>query len=109
MNNILESYQKYPGLTEAYEVVRTAEVVHNSQVWRLEVLKCYSNPPIFYKVRYSRYETVVLQQSDMSSGKYDNEPESMLVLVEQFGMPWVHQYEPEIALHQALNFLTGAE
>lgn len=108
MDNVLENYKKYPGLTEAYEVVKTAEVVHNRQIYRIEVLKCYSNPPVFYQVACWKYESVVLQQSDMTGGKFDREPEGMTILVKR-SLPWVHQYDAEIALHQALNFLTGVE
>ncbi len=108
MNNVLEDYKKYPGLTEVYEVVRTAEVVHNRQIYRIEVLKCYSNPPVFYQTECWKWENVILQQSDMTGDKFDREPERMWVLRKR-DLPWVHQYDPETALHQALNFLTGVE
>lgn len=108
MNNVLENYKKYPGLTEAYEVVKTAEVVHNRQIYRIEVLKCYTKPPIHYQTECWKYESVVLQQSDKTGDKYDREAERMWVLVKS-SLPWVHQYDPETALHQALNFLSGVE
>ena len=108
MNNVLEDYKKYAGLTEAYEVVKTVEVVHNRRIYRIDVIKCYSTPPVHYEVRYWKREWVVLQQGDMTNGKFDNKPENMWVLV-QSSLPWVHSDDPEGALHQALNFLTGVE
>ena len=49
MNDVLQNYKDYPGLTEAYEVVKTVEVVHNHEIYRIDVLKCYSNPSVPYK------------------------------------------------------------
>jgi hypothetical protein len=108
MNDVLEDYKKYPDLTEAYEVVKTVEVVYKRHIYRIDVLKCYSNPPIHYQTQCWKREWVVLQQGDRSSGKFDNEPANMWVLVD-FNLPWVHNNDPEIALHQSLSFLTGLE
>ena len=105
MNNVLENYKKYPGLTEVYEVVKTAEVVHNRRIFRIEVLKCYSNPPGFDEVRCWKYESVILQQSDMTGGKFDREPEDVRVLIKT-SLPDVHAGTPESALREALHFLT---
>jgi hypothetical protein len=106
MSSVLENYKKYPGLTEAYEVVKTVEVVHERQIYRINVLKCYSNPPLHYQAEYWKQEWVVLQQGDMTGGKFDHEPERMHLWV-RADLPWVHTDDPEIALHQALSFLTG--
>jgi len=108
VNYVLENYKMYPGLTEAYEVVKTVKVVHNRQIYRINVLKCYSNPPVHYEAESWKQEWVVLQQGDMTNGKFDKKPENMWVLVWS-SLPWVHMDDPEIALHQALNFLTGVE
>jgi hypothetical protein len=106
MDNALENYKKYPDLTEAYEVVKTVEVVHRRKIYRIEVLKCFSNPPVHYETECWKREWVVLQQGDMTEGKFDNKPENMWVLV-QSSLPEVHSDDPERALQQALNFLTG--
>ena len=108
MNDVLENYKEYPSLTEAYEVVKAVEVVHNREIYRIDILKCYSNPPVHYQAECWKYEHVVLQQSDMTGGKFDNKPEKMVVLVKS-SLPSVYMDNPEIALHQALNFLTGVE
>ena len=108
MTDVLENYKKYPGLTEAYEVVKMVEVVHERRIYTINVLKSYSNSSVHYQTECWQHESVVLQQSDRSSGKFDNEPANMLVLVRS-SLPWVHADDPEIALHQSLNFLTGVE
>jgi hypothetical protein len=106
MNSVLENYKKYPGLTEAYEVVKTVEVVHKRKIYRINVLKCYSNPPVHYQAECWKQEWVVLQQGDMTNGKFDNRPENMWVLVRS-SLADVYSDKPEGALRQALNFLTG--
>ncbi len=63
MSDALENYKKYPNLTEAYEVVQTVEVVVNKRIYQIEVLKCYSNPPIHYEISYWELEHVYLQPS----------------------------------------------
>ena len=108
MNDVLQNYKDYPGLTEAYEVVKTVEVVHNREIYRIDVLKCYSNPPVHYQARCWKWEHVVLQQSDMADGKFDNKPERKIVMTGS-SLPSVTMDDPNRALHQALNFLTGVE
>ena len=108
MSSVLEDYKKYPGITEAYEVEKTLEVVHQHNIYRIEAVKCYSNPPVHYEIRCWKQEWVVLQQGDTENGKYVRKPERMDIWV-QHSLPWVHQHELNLALHQALNFLTGRE
>ena len=93
MNSILEKYKEYPNITEAYEIVKTVEVVHNRQIYRVEVLDCYTSLPIYYSI---------------NCWKYNKEPNEMDIFV-QYKLPEINQQGPDLALHQALNFLSGAE
>ena len=52
----LEDYRKFPGITEAWELVKTGVVVIREQLYRLELWHSYSNLDIPY------YVSVYIQQ-----------------------------------------------
>jgi hypothetical protein len=105
MDNVLENYKEYPDLTEAYEVVKTVDIVYRRKMYRIEVVKCYSNSPVNYEVGYWKRESVVLQQADRTGGKFDHLPEDQRIFV-RADLPDVHSDNSENALRQALGFLT---
>ena len=110
MNNVLEDYKKrYPGLTEVYEVVQTVEVVVDDRVCQIEILKCCSNSSIHYTVRRWDLEHAYIQPSyprhvGAKGLEFEKEPEDMIIRVRR-KLPKVHMPNPELALHEALNFL----
>jgi len=109
VNNTLENYKNYPELTEAYEVVKTVEVVHNRKIYRIDVLKCYSNPSTPYTVNCWKYESVVMQPSGTNSEGQANKPQEMRVLVRS-SLPAVNNTQDvESTLNRALRFLTNLE
>lgn len=114
MSSCLENYKKYPNLTEAYEVVQTVRVVARRRRYQIQVLKCYSSSPVHYTVRYWDIDCAYLQPSYPRSGApgkevFERHPEDREILMRNQFLPDVYQSDPEVALHQALNFLTGRE
>lgn len=49
-DNALKDFRNYPGITEAWELVKTGVVVIKEQLYRLELWHSYSNPDIAYYV-----------------------------------------------------------
>ena len=76
---------------EVYEVVLTAMIVRNTnKVYRIEVLKGYSNPNI-------QFTTRTYLQEEISDGKK--------VWVLDISAPWTARNTAEGALAQAIGFL----
>ena len=48
--NALKEFRNYPGITEAWELVKAGVVVIKEQLYRLELWHSYSNPDIAYYV-----------------------------------------------------------
>lgn len=46
----LEDFRNFPGINEAWELIRTGKVVIREQMFRLELWHSYSNPDIPYYV-----------------------------------------------------------
>jgi len=106
METVLEDYKKFNSYNEAYEVVKTAEVVgYDRNMYRVEVLKSFSNPNVPFSVRYLIQEHVMVQPTyPMTGDKFERKPEDMTVFVDIAG-PWVAAQTAEDALSQALSFL----
>ncbi len=85
MLNPLEDWKQF-NLSEAYEVVKTAEVVMDERTYRIEVLKSYSNPNVPFSTR-----AWVL---DRGEGTWV-----------QYYLPWTARPDADGALVQALGFL----
>ena len=75
MNSDKDALEYFPELTEAYEVVRTVEVVVARRTYRVEVLKS-RKPEETYVARYWRLENL---QQDVGA------------LVQDTLRPWVSQ------------------
>jgi len=58
-DNGLEDFRNFPGITEAWELVKTGVVVIREQLFRLELWHSYSNPDIAY------YVSVYIQQDGL--------------------------------------------
>jgi len=54
--NSLEDFRNFPGITEAWELIKTGVVVIREQMYRLELWHSYSNADIPY------YVSVYMQQ-----------------------------------------------
>ena len=108
MENVLEDYKKYTGFNEVYEVVKTAELVgYDRNMYRIEVLKCFSNPNVPYLIRSLIWRHITVQPTyPKTSGKFDRQPEDMGVWVD-VELPWVVAQTADGALAQALSFLAG--
>ncbi|HVH87186.1 MAG TPA: hypothetical protein VM912_10700 [Terriglobales bacterium] len=48
--NSLEDFRNFPGITEAWELIKTGVIVIREQMYRLELWHSYSNPDIAYYV-----------------------------------------------------------
>lgn len=46
----LEDFRNFPGITEAWELIRTGKIVIREQMYKLELWHSYSNPDIPYYV-----------------------------------------------------------
>jgi hypothetical protein len=106
METILEDYKRYNAFNEAYEVVRTVEVVgRNRKTYRIEVLKSYPSSATPFQVRYLTKDEVTVQPTyPQRDGKFEREPESITVW-HRSSEPWVVAQTAEDALKQALDFL----
>ncbi len=106
MESILEDYKRYNAFNEAYEVVKTVEVVgYNKKIYRIEVLKCFSNPHVPFLVNYLIEDYVTVQPTyPQTEGKFERQPESINVW-RQTREPWVVAQTAEGALAEALSFL----
>jgi hypothetical protein len=49
-DNALEDFRNFPGINEAWELIKTGLVVIREQAYRLELWHSYSNPDIAYYV-----------------------------------------------------------
>jgi hypothetical protein len=49
-NNAIADFRNFPGITEAWELVRTGLIVINEQLYKLELWHSHSNPDIPYYV-----------------------------------------------------------
>ncbi len=113
MSEILENYKtRYEGkLNEVYEIVKTVEVVTAAKrIIRIEIVKNYTRGlPYSYKAKYWEVRHTHLQPSyPKENGKFVNSPEDKPIL-SNVEYPWVESPDPDIALMQALNFVTGKE
>ena len=48
--NSLKDFRNFPGITEAWELIKTGVVIIREQMYRLELWHSYSNPDIPYYV-----------------------------------------------------------
>jgi len=104
MANPLERYERF-NLDEAYEVVRTAVVWKDNRKYRIEVLKCFSNPNTPYVVDYSVEEAITAQPTNpQEKGEFVRDVESMRVW-RDVDLPHVAMPDPDAALTEALSFL----
>jgi hypothetical protein len=92
MSSFKELVDQYSDITEAYEILKTVEVVKDGrQRYRLDVIKSLKNEE-YYDVRLFIYE-------DWAEYK------RLIVTHEK---PWLKEPTPELALRCAINFiLTG--
>ena len=106
MGSVLEDYKRYNAFNEVYEVVKTVEVVgYDRNIYRVEVLKCYSNTSVPFLVNYlTRDEAIVQPTYPQTGGKFDRQPESVEVW-HLSREPWVVGQTAEDALKQALHWL----
>jgi len=106
MESVIEDYKRFNAFNEAYEVVKTVEVVgYDRNIYRIEVLKCYSNPNVPFKVDYLTMDDATIQPTyPQKEGKFERQPESIRVW-KRSGEPWVAAPTAEDALRQALSFL----
>ena len=49
-DNSLEDFRNFPGINEAWELIKTGIIVIREQLYRLELWHSYSNPDIPYYV-----------------------------------------------------------
>ena len=103
MEKILADYKKFKAYNEAYEVVKTIEVVgYDRQFYRIEVLKCYSNSNTPYVVRYLTQDDYTVQPTyPYISGKFTREPESVGIW-KHIDLPDEHAQNAEDALRHAV-------
>ncbi|NLG85572.1 MAG: hypothetical protein GX493_13460 [Firmicutes bacterium] len=89
--------------SEIYEVVRTVEVVMNEQTYRVEIVRSGSCSDRHYYSRVWKLEDVVIQ---LAYPEDQNRPTRKTQLWIRHSQPWIHQTDPDIALRQALHFLS---
>ena len=83
---------------------RNAEIVYERNTYRIEVLKCYSNPNTPYVVRYWVQEHVNVQPSyPRLEGQYERTPEDIEIW-KTADLPWVVANDPDSALSKAFIF-----
>ena len=107
----IEEYEQFGAYNEAYEVVQTVQVVgHDQQVYRIEVLRCYSNKNTPYVARAYVEKNVSVKPdyknglpSEDATSKYSPEYVPSWVKYEQ--LPWTSRSTAESALDQALGVL----
>ncbi len=105
MTDPIERYEEL-GFSEAYEVVRTVDVWVNLQHFRIEVLRCFSNPNTPYVVQYYKEETVEIQHTyPQTLGKFDRDVESVRIW-KDIDVANVRMPDAEAALNQAIGFLS---
>ena len=64
-DNGLEDFRNFPGITEAWELVKTGVIVIREQLYRLELWHSHSNPDIAYYVSvYVQQDGVWKKMSD---------------------------------------------
>lgn len=104
MENVLEKYKSFKAYNEAYEIVKTVEVVgYDREFYRIEVLKCFSNSKTPYIVDY-----YVKGYSDLALKDHKgNRIEDVLTTEtwRRIDRPWVVGQTADDALKQALIFL----
>ena len=105
-------------LAEAYEVVRSVDVVgrKSEKIIRVEVLKCLSKSNTFntFKCLYWQYEHITAQPtypkvtdaSGTPAGERGLENYEILVCSD---FPWVEADSADLALSQALGFLRDTD
>ncbi len=104
MSDALSRWQDY-GLTEAYEVVRTVEVVVGERRYRIEVLKGDWNPATPFTTRcYVREDVTVQPTYPQASGGFARTPRSSQLWL-GYDLPWTACDSGDGALAQALGFL----
>jgi hypothetical protein len=84
--NSLEDFRNFPGITEAWELVKTGVVVIREQMYRLELWHSYSNADIPY------YVSVYMQQD----GVWKRMPDPIFPI----GL------DPEQTMREAMAFLS---
>jgi hypothetical protein len=52
-DNSLKEFRNFPGINEAWELIKTGVIVIREQLYRLELWHSYSNPDIPYYVSVS--------------------------------------------------------
>ncbi len=63
--NSLKDFRNFPGITEAWELIKTGVVVIREQMYRLELWHSYSNPDIPYYVSvYVQHDGVWKRMQD---------------------------------------------
>ena len=105
MTDVLGDYTRFDAFNEAYEVVKTVELVgYDRNIYRIEVLKSYLNPKCPFKVDY------YAKGFGDSMFKYPNGEEIIDTMKDAWvrlsDMPWVCGETAESALHEALVFLS---
>jgi hypothetical protein len=100
MSDPLSRWKEY-GLSEAYEIVRTVEVVMDDHRYRIEVVKSHWNSNMPFTTREYVAEDVMMTRESPEGAK----PEPMQVWVDCGEAPWTAGNDPDAALAQALGFL----
>ena len=97
MADPLEKFDTY-GLDAAYDVERIVEVVVHHELYRIDVLKCYSNPNAPYTTRCRVQKDIVLR----FSGEATRQVQRAWI---DYGLPWAARDSADAALEHALRFL----
>jgi hypothetical protein len=85
-------------VTEAKEIVRTAELVINHKIYRLEVIKVHGTGQFKGQEMYEVYGWCYTEQSG----------ERVLASI-QPGIPWINAPTAEFALDRAINWLVTGD
>jgi hypothetical protein len=92
MTDVLERYANQHKREEVYEIVKTAVIVRDEKVFRIEVRKCYSNPAIPY--------TTACFTEEYIGGK---------TILVHHSLPWTSRDDADGALAQALGFFSSEQ
>jgi hypothetical protein len=97
MADPLEMFDTY-GLDAVYDVVRTVEVIVHHELYRIDVLRCYSNSRTPYTIRCRVQKNIVVR----FSGEATNQVRCAWI---DYGLPWTACDSADAALAQALFFM----
>jgi hypothetical protein len=112
-SNLKEIVEKYKNITEAYEIIKTVEIVKDRQLYRIEVIKNQNKNDECFEVRCWQYLNINIQPSypkETKNGKDSYEsPRKDIMMQVSLKVPALCAKSAEMALRMAIHYLSTGD